>query len=164
MTLGEIQMAKEIFRDTIRYPKVWIHKGSYLPFGLQSMGTSMSPNGEMYFRKEYSTDFSQANTRKKHVFIHELSHVWQYQHGMKVKLRGLVSWVAKYEYALDSWPLSTYGMEQQAQIIADYYILTQPNSRGDWDWSNKCTNCDDLSDDELLKQYKYTLRALPWSL
>lgn len=164
MTLGEIKMAKEIFRDTIRYPKVWIHKGSYFPLGLQLKRMSMSPNGEMYFRDEYSPDFSKADIRKQHTFIHELSHVWQYQHGMKVKLRGLVSWVAKYEYALDSWPLSTYSMEQQAQIIADYYILTQPNSRGDWDWSNKCSNCDGLSDDELLKQYKYTLRAFPWSL
>lgn len=38
MTLGEIQMAKEIFRDTIIYSKVWIHKGSYFPFGLQKNG------------------------------------------------------------------------------------------------------------------------------
>lgn len=164
MTLGEIKMTKEIFRDTIRYPKVWIHKGSYLPFGLQLKRVSMSPNGEMYFRDEYSPDFSKAYVTKKQTFIHELSHVWQYQHGMSVKLRGLVSWMAKYEYALDSWPLSTYGMEQQAQIIADYYILIQPNGRDDWDWNNRCTNCDDLSDDELLKQYKYTLRAFPWSL
>ncbi|WP_455819771.1 hypothetical protein [Pseudomonas cerasi] len=54
MTLGEIKMAKEIFRDTLIYPKVWIHKGSYLPFGLQLKRVSMSPNGEMYFRDEYS--------------------------------------------------------------------------------------------------------------
>ncbi|BCQ41756.1 hypothetical protein ERHA54_43590 [Erwinia rhapontici] len=164
MTLGEINMAKEIFRGTIIYPKVWIHKGSYLPFGLQLKRVSMSPNGEMYFRDEYSPDFSKADIRRQHTFIHELSHVWQYQHGMKVKLRGPVSWMAKYEYALDSWPLSTYGMEQQAQIIGDYYLLTQFNGRAYWKTNRGCTNSDDLSDDELLKQYKYTLRAFPWSL
>lgn len=41
MTLGEIKMAKEIFRDTIIYSKVWIHKGSYFPFGLQKKWVAM---------------------------------------------------------------------------------------------------------------------------
>lgn len=164
MTLGEIKMAKDIFRDTIHYAKVWVHKGSYLPLGLQLQRVSMSPNGEMYFRQDYRPDFSRADITRQQTFIHELSHVWQYQHGMMVKLRGLASWAAKYDYALDNWPLSTYGMEQQAQIIADYYILTQPDRRGDWESNTLCTNCDDLSDEELMRQYQYTLRSFPWSL
>ncbi len=44
MTSGEIRMAREIFRDTINYSKVWIHRGSYLPLGLQSRGTSVVVN------------------------------------------------------------------------------------------------------------------------
>lgn len=55
------------------------------------------------------------------------------KHGMKVKIRGLVSWLVSYKYALDSWPLSTYRMEQQASVIADYYLLTQPGGRSDWE-------------------------------
>lgn len=100
MTQGELKMAKEIFRDTIIYSKVWIHKGSYFYFGLQNKNTSMAPNGEMYFRNYYSQDFSKAIISTQHIFIHELSHVWQYQHGMNVKLRGLASWAAKYQYTL----------------------------------------------------------------
>lgn len=164
MTLGEIKMAKEIFRDTINYAKVWVHKGSYLPLGLQLQRVSMSPNGEMYFREDYRPDFSRADRIRQHIFIHELSHGWQYQQGMNVKLRGVGSWAAKYDYALDSWPLSTYGMEQQAQIIADYFLLTQSNGRGDWKSYGLCRNCSELSDEELLHQYKYTLRSFPWSL
>ena len=49
MTPGEVKMAKDIFRETINYSKVWVHKGSYFFFGLQNKNTSMSPNGEMYF-------------------------------------------------------------------------------------------------------------------
>ncbi|WP_456310164.1 type IV secretion protein Rhs [Serratia proteamaculans] len=164
MTLGEIKMAKEIFRDTIIYSKVWIHKGSYFPFGLQKKWVAMSPNGEIYFRDDYRPDFSKADMKRRQIFIHELSHVWQYQHGMQVKLRGLVSWAVRYDYALDSWPLSTYRMEQQAQIIADYYLLTQPITRNDWRSYSFCTNCEVLSDEDLLQQYKYTLRSFPWSL
>ncbi|MEJ5064907.1 type IV secretion protein Rhs [Erwinia sp. MYb375] len=161
MTPGEIKMAREIFRDTINYPKVWIHKGSYLPFGLQLKRASMSPNGEMYLREYYSSDYSKTHFLYQHTFIHELSHVWQFQHGMNVKLRGLISWAAPYKYALDSWPLSTYRMEQQASIIADYYLLTQFNGHTNWRMNRLCTNCDDLSFEELMQQYKYTLRAFP---
>ncbi|TDS98373.1 type IV secretion protein Rhs [Erwinia rhapontici] len=164
MTPGELKMAREIFRDTINYAKVWIHKGSYLPFGLQSMGTSMSPNGEMYFREYYSPDFSKAMRINQHIFIHELSHVWQYQKGMKVKLRGLISWAVSYKYALDSWPLTTYRMEQQASIIADYYLLTQFNGHNYWQRNNSCANCEYLSYNDLLSRYEYTLRSFPWSL
>ncbi len=164
MTSGEIRMAREIFRDTINYSKVWIHRGSYLPLGLQSRGTSMSPNGEMYFRKYYSPDFSRAAILLQHIFIHELSHVWQYQHGMNIKLRGLISWAVDYHYALDSWPLSTYRMEQQAAIIADYFLLARTRRREDWKSNTLCTNCSELSDDELLSQYQYTLSSFPWSL
>lgn len=164
MTSGEIRMAREIFRDTINYSKVWIHRGSYLPLGLQSRGTSMSPNGEMYFREFYSSDFSTAMRLNQHIFIHELSHVWQYQKGMEVKLRGLISWAVSYNYSLDSWPLSTFRMEQQASIIADYYILMQFNGHDYWQRNNSCTNCEGLSYKDLLSRYEYTLRNFPWSL
>jgi len=164
MTPGEVKMAKDIFRETINYSKVWVHKGSYFFFGLQNKNTSMSPNGEMYFRNYYHPDFSKASISNQHIFIHELSHVWQFQHGMRVKLRGLLSWAAKYQYALSSWPLSVYGMEQQAQIIADYYLLTRFNGRVDWNSNDLCTNCKDLSDADLIRQYKHTLRSFPWSL
>lgn len=164
MTPGEIKMAREIFRNTINYSKVWIHKGSYLPFGLQFKNVSMSPNGEMYFRDEYRSDFSRAHMRQQHTFIHELSHVWQHQHGMNVRVRGLASWLVDYHYALSSWPLSTYRMEQQAAIIADYYIFAKFNDRADWTSNGFCTNCKELSDEELILQYKYTLRSFPGNL
>ncbi len=77
--------------------------------------------------------------------------------------RGL-SWLVSYKYALDSWPLSTYRMEQQASIIPDYYLLRQPGGRSDWKSNNTCKNCDELSDKELLRQYQYTLRSFPWSI
>ena len=56
--------------------------------------------------------------------MHELTHVWQHQNGMWVRTRGLFSNFADYNYSLDSKKkLSDYGMEQQASIVADYFIL-----------------------------------------
>jgi hypothetical protein len=57
--------------------------------------------------------------------MHEIAHIWQYQMGMWVVARGACSLFADYHYALTGDKvLSDYGMEQQASIIADYYILS----------------------------------------
>jgi hypothetical protein len=104
MTLGEIAMARKVYGDSIVYSRVWIHCDSYLPFGLQNRNYAMTPNGELWFRQAlYKEDFS-VNTvliEDKHLFIHELGHVWQHQHGQWVRMRGLFSWAADYYYYLD---------------------------------------------------------------
>ncbi|QJW57840.1 hypothetical protein HL670_04762 [Serratia plymuthica] len=126
MTLGEISMARRVFGKSVTYSRVWVHCDSYLPFGLQGKHVGMSPNGEIYFRKEeYEVDFSRVRMYKKqHLFIHELAHVWQHQHGQWVRLRGAFSWAANYNYRLDvNKTLTNYSLEQQASIIADYWLL-----------------------------------------
>lgn len=126
MTLGEIAMARQVYNNSIAYNRVWIHCESYLPFGLQNENFAMTPNGELWFRKEtYKDDFS-LNTlaiEDKHLFIHELAHVWQHQHGQWVRLRGLMSWAADYYYELNKSGLLEYSLEQQASILADYWLL-----------------------------------------
>lgn len=126
MTLGEIVMARRVFGDSIVYSRVWIHCDSYFPFGLQTPGVAMAPNGELWFRKEsYLDDFSgtNASVEDQHTFIHELGHVWQHQHGQWVRMRGLFSWAAEYYYKLDKKRLKDYSLEQQASIIADYWLI-----------------------------------------
>ncbi|MBH1929847.1 type IV secretion protein Rhs [Serratia rubidaea] len=126
LTLGEIAMARRVFGDSIVYSRVWVHCESYLPFGLQNKNVAMAPNGELWLRKElYRHDFS-VNTviiDDKHLFIHELGHVWQHQHGQWVRMRGLFSWAAEYHYRLDRKKLTDYPLEQQASILADYWLL-----------------------------------------
>ncbi|WP_241184339.1 type IV secretion protein Rhs [Enterobacter asburiae] len=115
MTLGEIAMARRVFGDSIVYSRVWIHCDSYLPFGLQKQNYAMTPNGELWYRKSmYREDFS-ANSvfiEDKYVFIHELGHVWQHQHGQWVRMRGAFSWAAEYTYRLDYWLLLVYGISK----------------------------------------------------
>lgn len=126
LTLGEIAMARQVFGNKIVYSRVWVHCDSYFPFGLQSPDYAMAPNGELWFRKErYSSDFSEnsVSDERKHVFIHELAHVWQHQHGQWVRMRGLFSWAANYYYKLDKGKLTDYSLEQQSSIIADYWLI-----------------------------------------
>jgi len=124
LTPGEIALARTVFESAIAYPRVWIHHDSYFPFKLQGRNTAMSPNGELYFRDWYCDDFSRMSFQYQHLFIHEMAHVWQYQSGVWVRMRGLVSGFVSYEYTFeDGKKLLDYRLEQQAQIIADYFLL-----------------------------------------
>ncbi|WP_343645675.1 type IV secretion protein Rhs [Enterobacter sp.] len=166
LTTGEILLVQSVFLATIDYSKVLIHKGSYLPFNLQDENTAMTPNGELYFRNTYQDDFSQSTDDYKHLFIHEMSHVWQRARGMNVIGRGLVSWMVSYRYTLDGRLLSEYPMEQQAQIIADNFVL-QESGYAIWcHLENKkypdITLDGDISEPVIREGYKNALRGFPW--
>lgn len=122
---GEIRLARSVFGNTLVYHRVWVHKESYLPFSLQSKNYGMSPNGEIYFRdKEYSDDYSLERPADQHFFIHEMVHVYQHQRGMMVRMRGLMSSMADYDYTFEeNRNFTDYSMEQQASIVADFFFL-----------------------------------------
>ncbi|MFZ4835366.1 type IV secretion protein Rhs [Rouxiella sp. Mn2063] len=166
MTSGEIALTQTLYSNQIAYSKVWIHCDSYLPLGLQAKNVAMTPNGEVYFREGYYyADFSADNVSidSKHIFLHELCHVWQYQHGMMVKLRGLFSWAVDYHYDLAKTRLSCYSMEQQASIVSDYYIL-RDFGYSVWQglWGNNFINKDYYYNNvELLRMYEKVLGSFP---
>ncbi len=166
LTPGEIALAKTVFRSSIDYHKVWIHHNSYLPFGLQDEHTAMTPNGELYFRYWYKEDFSKETSDTQHLFIHEMSHVWQREKDMNIIGRGLVSWLVSYRYTLDGRLLSEYPMEQQAQIIADNFVL-QTGGYSIWNRFRLLTHpivtldgC--FSESVVRSEYKNALRGFPW--
>lgn len=166
LTTGEIALAKSVFASTVDYSTVWLHRESYLPFNLQDEDTAMTPNGEIYFRNQYRDDFSLATDSLQHLFIHEMSHVWQRTRGMNVMGRGLVSWLVSYRYTLDGRLLSEYPMEQQAQIIADNFVL-QAFGYAIWcHLENKkypdITLDGDISEPVIREGYKNALRGFPW--
>lgn len=161
LTLGEIALARTVFGSYIDYSRVWIHLGSYLPFGLQNVDTGMTPSGELYFRgKNYVDDFSTASNPLRHLFIHEMTHVWQYQNGMWVKLRGSMSWAVDYHYNFEGKTrLNEYSMEQQASIVADYFFLV---NFGESKWYyNPHRNYKGDELDSVLSYYKLILTDFP---
>ncbi|MGN8278202.1 DUF2345 domain-containing protein, partial [Pseudomonas sp. SMN5] len=144
LTPGEIAMSRVIFKESINYSKVKIHHGGWwLFFGFQN--TAVTPNGEMYFpesTKFYRDDFSTTgDDRDKALFMHELTHVWQYQLGYPVKQAGLTVTSRgedAYKYTLaESRNFSDYNMEQQGEIVSDYYLICiLRNPRRVWSRSN----------------------------
>ncbi|SQJ19278.1 Uncharacterised protein [Serratia rubidaea] len=79
-------------------------------------------------------------------------------------VRGLMSFAVSYRYRLDGRPLRRYPMEQQAQIIADYFILHNYGypvwltlkRRGD------VTLDGDFSESVIRRQYQEAMRYFPW--
>jgi len=68
LTPGETELSRAVFQSTIEYQKVWIHRESYLPFGLQNKDTAMVPDGEIYFPEHYREDYSLSVPFYQHMF------------------------------------------------------------------------------------------------
>jgi type VI secretion system secreted protein VgrG len=131
LTAGEIEMAKILFKDSIAYQRVRVHNGDFIPFGWQDKNTAVTPNGHIYFPKgRFKEDFSGLDDSLRHWLIHELVHVWQYQHGYPVLDRGLLHYGLDYKYVLDEKKhLGSYNMEAQGDLLADYWALLDAKRR-----------------------------------
>lgn len=131
LTAGEISMLKVIFKDAINYGKVMVCNYEFLPFGWQPDDTAMTPNGHLYYSKvEFREDFSSptVGAAELQMFMHGMVHVWQFHLGYPVMLRGLdrITLTYKYQLAPDR-ELGDYDMEQQGNLLADYWAFVRGN-------------------------------------
>lgn len=136
LTLGEVALAKTVFGDSIDYDAVRLHNRRLLPLGIQQKHQAMAYRSHTSFpRSAYSDDFSkETDAAKQSVFIHELVHVWQHQNrvlstpkeAVKETLKHKFNYQQSYHYTLSkNRDLTTYGFEQQAAIVQDYFLLTR---------------------------------------
>lgn len=120
LSAGEIAIARSVFGDSIRLDEVqlkiawWVLKNY-----------AVSPNGNIYFHPDdWIVDFSAASISKQSWLIHELTHVWQLQQGLKVIRGALID--RRYDYVLEAGKsFFKYGIEQQARMVEDYFIRRQ---------------------------------------
>ena len=130
LTAGETVLLRSVFADTLSYGDQYVGRNdgevggpwnSYTPGYLPNMAVRL-----------WSWDYSGESPVDAAVFVHEMVHVWQSGHGSHNALRGIYLWLKydhvwrdyddSYVYDLDSSiSLSDFNMEQQAQIIQDYY-------------------------------------------
>ncbi|MGE0325386.1 MAG: hypothetical protein AB7K71_07125 [Polyangiaceae bacterium] len=123
LTSSEREMAKRVFGDSIDYDKVRIGEGGKLLFSI-TQGREITLGNEIV---------SHEGKLNPHTFIHELTHVWQYQHGggdyapkaLVAQLKGDAGVGPGYDWrkgidAGESW--KDLNPEQQAQLVADAYV------------------------------------------
>lgn len=130
LTPGEIEMLKPIFRDGIDYSKVYIYSEQWNIF--QPGNVIIAPNGSIYYHSRgnaYSSDFSVKGSKRS--FVHEMTHVYQYQQGISVIGRRLDEG-GIYAYILDPKKnMNDYTLEQQAVMVSDYFECVQERSVDD---------------------------------
>ena len=125
---AEVGLVKRIFKSSINCSSVHIYNKKWTIF--QAGDRAMTPRGEIYAPDEiYSEDYGSFGSRPddKHLFIHEMVHVWQWQQRILDPIRSAINLSANgkfsYNYKLDGRKdLLDYNMEQQADIIADYFL------------------------------------------
>ena len=88
LTDNEIRAARLFFGSHLDYAAIRIRCGFPL---LPDLSAAVSPDGRIYFpRRHYLPDYTQAGGGYLLWLIHELTHVWQWQHGFHTWLGGLI--------------------------------------------------------------------------
>jgi hypothetical protein len=123
LTSAERALARALFGDAIDYDAVKLHHRKWFPF--QPVKTLMAPTGGIWFHPKgpyWHEDFGEASLNLQALFLHEMTHVWQYQSGIFLPLRRHP--FCRYDYVLrPGWPFKRYGLEQQAEIIRHTFLL-----------------------------------------
>ena len=121
LTKAETALAHSVFGNAIDYDRVRISNRKWWWF--QPREVAMAPRGAIHYHPKgslYCDDFCGRDISDQGLFIHEMTHVWQYQSGMNLLLRRHP--FCRYDYSLKpGWPLHRYGIEQQAEIVRHYF-------------------------------------------
>ncbi|HAV5325552.1 TPA: hypothetical protein JI037_16380 [Acinetobacter baumannii] len=136
LTDGEVEIAKKVFNDLINYNEVKIFNIPYLPW--QPKDILMAPNGRLFVSQQvFAKDYSKCSIVMQGVFIHELTHVLQYQKNTNVVVKGFILQSAyylsfkmydPYKYKLiNGKRFEQYNIEQQGDIARDIFFEKIPN-------------------------------------
>ncbi len=114
------------FGDAIDCDPVRIHRRKWWMW--QPAWVTMAPDGHLWFHPLgdlWQADFACAPLWARAHFMHEMVHVWQHQQGLDLRLRRLP--FARYRYLplVPGQSFHCYGIEQQARIVEDAWLLAQ---------------------------------------
>ena len=125
LTPAEVALTRSVFGDAIDTRRVRLHLKKWFPF--QPRETVMAPSGHLHFHPRtslYCEDFCASDVSAQGLFVHEMTHIWQHQRGIWLPLARHP--FCRYSYSLKpGWPLSRYGIEQQAEIVRHAFLLRE---------------------------------------
>lgn len=127
LTEGEKLLIRSIFDSSIdRLDYIYI-----IAHRLVLKDYAISPNGHIYFNsKNWKEDFSKENIELQSWLIHEMVHVWQVQQGINLLRKAFFD--RRYQYVISmKKSFLDYGVEQQAQIVQDYFLKLKKGQKCD---------------------------------
>lgn len=127
LTPGEVALARSVFGEAIDYDAARVARRKWAFF--QPCGTVMAPMGTIHFHPadpNWRDDFAGAPLALQRLFVHEMTHVWQAQVHGRWWLPLMRHPFCRYRYRYDSSrPFDRYGIEQQAELAADFFMMRQ---------------------------------------
>lgn len=168
LTASEKKLARHVFGSSINLANVKVRKGA------RGGHTAITPFGSISFSKtDYRADFvgpdmlNPTSQTDAHWFLHEMTHVWQHYIGLRVMARAVRQWFktlgkynTAYGYTIQAGKdLLEYNLEQQGDIVADYFAWRLG-------WSNWAGLTGTGNYEAVLANFlndrKYPLKGHPW--
>ena len=138
LTKDEITEAQKVFGGKIDYSQVRIIDGKFVPWQGNGYIIAIAPDGNIYWPGECGNLAICGGSRTVGVFIHEMTHVLQVQHGVNVLGWGLLLEAGKflsgglydpYKFTYDPGrSFSSYNIEQQGEYAKQIYFGKLPNN------------------------------------
>jgi hypothetical protein len=123
LTPGEVALARSVFGDAIDCAQAAVANAKWFPF--QPRGTIMAPTGCIHYHPkggQYRDDFAAASVHDQGWFVHELTHIWQWQQGIYLPIARHP--FCRYGYAMrPGQAFRRYGLEQQAELVRHAFLL-----------------------------------------
>lgn len=124
LTAGETAVVARVFGAALDPAGVRLNRRKWWMW--QPAWVTMAPDGHLWFHPNgdvWREDFSLERPGLRGHFVHEMVHVWQHQQGVDLRLRRPP--FARYRYLplQPGKPFHRYGLEQQAEIVRDAYLL-----------------------------------------
>ncbi len=125
LTPGEVRLAGRVFGSAIDPGAVTVRHAKFWAF--HPWWVTMAPDGHIWCHPNgfnWRADYAAEPLGMQAHFIHEMVHVWQRQQGINLVLKRPP--LARYRYDLvPGKPFARYGLEQQACIVADAFLLSE---------------------------------------
>ena len=125
LTDAEKALSQSMFGDAIDCSRVRVHRARWWPF--QPKAALMAPDGDIWCHPQghlYRPCYGSASLRMQALFVHEMTHAWQAQRGGRWYLPLMRHPFCRYDYSIrPRKPFARYGIEQQAEIVADTFLL-----------------------------------------
>jgi hypothetical protein len=135
LTDDEIALCRPVFGDAVELDLVTLHDGPGLNpiarIAFRRGNPAITLGRRIYFRAPPPADFSAAGDAAKTLFIHEMTHVWQYR---RLTLIGFLLRYADeffahgrdaaklYDFAPGSTRFAEATLEAQAEIVSHYVL------------------------------------------
>ena len=133
LTAGEISLCRSVFPDPLPYGEIRLIDGpranDFAEVAFRNRNTAITLRRTIYFGTRWCGDYSCADDEGRRLFLHEMTHVWQWQR------LGVVGFLARYardflacrgnahamyRYESDDTPFAASRLEAQAEMVGDY--------------------------------------------